>query len=129
MRTKTKATLGAAAATGAALAAAYYLYGSDKASEHRRQVKKWAQSAEREIVQAARKAKDKALSDRNIRTLITEAAHRYRMTKHIDPKEVRDFIADMQGKWHSVQKALGGTPVAKKKVPRARQRKPRAKSS
>jgi hypothetical protein len=124
MRTKTKATLGAAAATGAALAAAYYLYGSEKAAEHRREVKKWAHAAEREILQTARKAKNKALTDQNIRAFITEIAHRYKETRDIDPKEVRDFIADMQGKWHAVRKALAESTG--KKTPRGRQRKPRS---
>jgi hypothetical protein len=128
MDTKSKATLGAAAATGAALAAAYYLYGSDKAAEHRRQVKKWAQSAEREILQAARKAKNKALTDKNISAFITEAAHRYKMTKDLDPKEVRDFVAEMHNRWRSVRKALTKTTAAKKTT-RGRQSKPRAKAS
>src|SRR5262245_30141297 len=103
MRTQTKAALGAA--TGAALAAAYYFYGSENDADNRKVAKQWAHKAEREIVQAARKMKDKALTDRNVRALITEAAHRYRATKNLDPKEVRDFVAGMQERWRTVREA------------------------
>ncbi|HWO07373.1 MAG TPA: hypothetical protein VNM40_02205 [Candidatus Paceibacterota bacterium] len=126
MKTRTKATLGAAAAaTGAALAAAYYLYGSEDAAKHRRQLKKWARDAEREIVQAARKAKNKVLTDRNVRALITEAAHRYRMTKDLDPKDVRDFVARMQSRWYAVREALEEEGTKGKRAKRGRQRRVR----
>jgi hypothetical protein len=121
MKTSTKTTLGAAAATGAALAGAYYLYGSENAASHRRKVKAWAKSAEREIVSNAKKLKNKALTDRNVRALITEAARRYEMTKDLDPKEVREFIASMQKRWNGARKMLVSS--AKKGT----QRRPRSK--
>ncbi|MFZ2886635.1 MAG: hypothetical protein WA021_02320 [Minisyncoccia bacterium] len=123
MKTTTKATLGAAAATGAAMAAAYYLYGSENATEHRRKLKQWAHNAEREIIREAKKLKNKALTDQNVRALITEAAARYKLTKELDSKEVRDFIAGMQKRWTAVRKTLTSVGV---KPARGKQRKVRA---
>ncbi len=121
MKTSTKTTIGAAAATGAALATAYYLYGSEDAAAHRRKVKSWAKSAEKEIVSGAKKLKTKALTDKNVRALITEAARRYEMTKDLDPKEVREFVASMQKRWRGARKMLVSS--AKKGT----QRRPSAK--
>ena len=69
MKKAAQATLGAALTMGA-LASAYYLYGSKNASKHRKQVAKWADKAEKEVVSQAKKMKDAALTDANMKMVI-----------------------------------------------------------
>lgn len=122
---KTLGLVGAAAATGAALAGAYYYYGSENAERHRRQLREWANKAERDIVSEAKKLKKHALTNQNISAIITEVARRYEKTKDLNPEDVREFISRMQGNWHSVKKAFV-TDTAKRgkqKKPTSRKRK------
>ena len=114
---KTKTTLGAAAVTGAAAAAAYYLYGSDKASMHRKKVKTWAQKAEREIVREAKQFKQRALTDENIKGVISEVAKRYQLTKNIDAKDIRDFVGTMQKGFREAKKNVTAQFKEMKKTP------------
>ena len=103
---KTLGLVGAAAATGAALAGAYYYYGSENAERHRKQLREWANKAERDIVGEAKKLKKHALTNQNISAIITEVARRYEKTKDLNPEDVREFIARMQGNWQTVKKAF-----------------------
>ena len=97
MKNNTKASLGAAAAaTGAAAIAAYYLYGARDAKQNRATLAGWAKSAEREVVQRAKQLKQAALTDETMKTIIGEVARRYEMTKKLDPRDVRAFVSSMQ---------------------------------
>ncbi len=91
-----KAGIGMAAVTGVAIAAAYYLYGSEKAAEHRKEVKSWATKAEKEILQKTKQLKQAALTDETIQAIVGEVAKRYEMTKKIDSKDVRAFVSTVQ---------------------------------
>lgn len=115
---KTAAALGAAGATMAAAAGAYYLYGSEKASVHRRKVGAWMRRAEREIVHEAKRLKSAAYTDQNIKRVISEVAKRYEAARDLDPKDVKQFISAVQKSWKdagAVVKSRGST-VAKKAV-------------
>lgn len=126
MKHRTTSLLGAAAATGAALAGAYYFYGSDRAEKHRRELRDWANRAEKEIVSEARKLKKKALTDENIQAIITEVAKRYESTKNLDSDDVRDFVARMQSNWKAVKKSFTEQSGEAK---RGKQRKPKARKT
>jgi hypothetical protein len=120
---KTAAALGAAGATMAAAAGAYYLYGSEKASAHRRKVGAWMRRAEREIVYEAKRLKDKAYTDQNIKRVIGEVAKRYEAAKDLDPKDVKQFISAVQKSWKDAGKVVkgrsGAKTVAKKAIKKA----------
>src|SRR5688572_19598778 len=103
---KAAAALGAAGATMAAAAGAYYLYGSEKASAHRRKVGAWMRRAEREIVHEAKRLKNAAYTDQNIRRVIGEVAKRYEMAKDLDPKDVKQFVAAVQKSWKDAGKVV-----------------------
>lgn len=123
MKKTTKGMVGAAAgvaATGAALAA-YYLYGSEHAAKHRRDLKAWSNKAERDIVREAKKFKEKALTDANINTIITTVARQYEATKDLDASDVRDFVSTMKSRWQSAKKSARGKQ--KKAVVGARKKK------
>jgi len=96
------------AATGAALAGAYYLYGSENATKHRRDLKAWTNKAEREIVREAKKFKATTLTDANINAIISTVAKQYEATKNLDASDVRDFIATMKSRWQDVKKTAKG---------------------
>lgn len=103
---KTAAALGVAGATMAAAAGAYYLYGSEKASQHRRKAGAWMRRAEREIVHEAKRLKDKAYTDENVKRVIKEVAKRYEMARDIDPKDVQQFVSAVQKSWQDAGKAV-----------------------
>ena len=105
MKKAAKATIGAALTMGAA-AGAYYLYGSKNAAKHRKTVGLWADKAEREIVANAKKMKDAALTDANMKMVIAQVAKRYEAAKDIDPSDVRAFIATAQKSWKEATAAL-----------------------
>lgn len=96
------------AATGAALAGAYYLYGSEHAAKHRKALKEWSNTAEREIVREAKKFKEKALTDSNINTIINTVAKQYEATKDLDASDVREFVSTMKSRWQSAKKVARG---------------------
>lgn len=96
MKNATKATVGAAVATGAAAAAAYYLYGTENAKQHRKELATWAKKAEQEIVREAKKIKNTALTDAAIGGVIAEVARRYGAAKNIDEKDVKAFMSSVQ---------------------------------
>lgn len=121
MQKSTRKALGVAAgaaATGAALAGAYYFYGSEKATKHRAQLKTWAHKAERDIVREAKRFKTKALTDKNINAIISTVAKQYEATKDLDAADVREFVSTMKSRWGDARKAVKGKQkkvVAKKK--------------
>lgn len=125
---KTAAALGAAGATMAAAAGAYYLYGSEKASAHRRKVGAWMRRAEREIVHEAKRLKSAAYTDQNIRRVIDEVAKRYETARELDPKDVREFVSAVQKSWQDAGKVVKsrlGVRIAPKKT--AAKKRPAAK--
>lgn len=125
---KTAAALGAAGATMAAAAGAYYLYGSEKASAHRRKVGAWMRRAEREIVHEAKRLKSAAYTDGNIRRVIDEVAKRYETARDLDPKDVREFVSAVQKSWQDagrVVKSRLGVRIAPKRA--AAKKRPAAK--
>lgn len=107
---KTTKTAGVAAvataATMAAAAGAYYLYGGEKASAHRRKVGAWMRRAEREIVHEAKRLKDKAYTDQNIKRVIGEVTRRYEAARDLDPKDVKQFISAVRKSWKDAGKAV-----------------------
>lgn len=121
---KTVAALGAVGATMAAAAGTYYLYGSKKASAHRRNVGAWMRKAEREIVREAKRLKNKAYTDQNIKRVIKEVAKRYEMARSLDPKDVKQFVAAVQKSWNdagrTVRSRTGGMKTVKRAVKKAR---------
>lgn len=110
---KTAAALGAAGATMAAAAGAYYLYGSERASAHRRKVGAWMRRAEREIVHEAKRLKSAAYTDQNIRRVIDEVAKRYESARELDPKDVRAFVSAVQKSWKDAGKVVKSRTVGK----------------
>lgn len=112
----------------AAAAGAYYLYGSEKASAHRRKVGAWMRRAEREIVHEAKRLKSAAYTDQNIRRVIDEVAKRYETARDLDPKDVKEFVSAVQRSWQDAGKVVKsrlGVRVAPKRA--AAKKRPAAK--
>lgn len=119
---KTALALGAAGATMAAAAGAYYLYGSEKAAQNRRKVGAWMRRAEREIVHEAKRLKNTAYSDANIRRVINAVADRYEAARELDPDDVKLFISAVQRSWKQAGKAVQSRSRKTKKSTRAKKK-------
>jgi hypothetical protein len=94
------AGVGAAVATAAA-AAAFYLYGP-KGKKHRKQVKVWAKSAEKEVAEGIKKMK--ALSEPAYKKLVKEVGQKYAEVKKIDKKDVEQFAKEFYGHFKGVKR-------------------------
>jgi len=115
---KIAATLGAAGATMAGAAGAYYLYGSEDAAKNRRKVGAWMRRAEREIVHEAKRLKGTAFTQENANRIIAAVARRYKMARGLDPQDVQRFVAAVQKSWHDAGKTV------KERAKEARQTSP-----
>ena len=114
---------GLAAATMAAAAGAYYLYGSKDAAKHRRTVSTWMRRAEREIVHEAKKLKNAAFTEENYRRVIDGVAKRYKQLENVDPEDVKRFVAAVQRSWESAGDAVKSrTSGVQKTVRKGKQR-------
>lgn len=97
---------GLAAATMAAAAGAYYLYGSKDAAKNRKKTAAWMRRAEREIVHEAKKLKNAAFTEDNYRKAINIVAARYSKLKDVDPDDVKRFVSAVQKSWQQAGKAV-----------------------
>lgn len=118
--------VGLAAATMAAAAGAYYLYGSKDAAKNRRAVSTWMRRAEREIVHEAKKLKNAAFTEDNYRRVISGVAQRYQQLQNVDPADVQKFVSAVQKSWRQAGEAVKSraehTPTTLRRVKKGAQR-------
>lgn len=118
MPKKAKSAAPIVAATGAALAAAaaaaagaYFLYGKNGA-KNRKKVRGWALKAKGEILENIESAKD--MSKESYEKLLAEAQKRYSAMPHVDKKELKQMMNELQGHWKSIVKHAAPKKSAKK---------------
>ena len=106
------AALGAAAAAGA-----YFFYGSDHASKHRRTMKSWMVKAKGEVMEKLETLGD--VSEKGYHEAVAQVMDKYKKLKHIDAAELGALAADMKKSWHSIaghlQTAKPSKPVKRVK--------------
>ncbi len=126
---KTLATLGGVGTTMTALAGLYYLYGSDRAAQHRKDVSKWMHAAEREIIKEARRLKGLTYTDENIRRLIDAVAKKYEGARNLEPQDVRAFVSAMQENWQQLANSVKRDDVSRPRKQKTKAQKRTRKSS
>jgi len=105
----------AVAATAAAAAAgAYLLYGSKNAARNRRMVKGWVNTAKKEVVTKAKKAKG-AMSKADYDKLVDQAMKKYHKMSSTSAAEVNKVARELKKEWKKFTK---GTPVKTKARPK-----------
>lgn len=109
--------LGAGAAmAGAAAAAGYYFYGSDKAKKHRASAVKWAEGFKKEVVKEARMLS--RIDKKKVGAIVDDVVHAYRAAKKADVKEIGKAASELKKNWHRLAAEL--KPVARKAVAKGR---------
>ncbi len=92
-------TLGVGVATAAAVAAAgaYWFYGSDHASQHRKQVKSWMLKARAEVMEAVEKVSD--IDKKKYLGLVQQVVARYSKTAGATVGELAHMKKDLMSTW------------------------------
>lgn len=100
-------------AAGAAAAAGYYFYGSKDAKQHRKDAARWMNSLRREVVRDAKKVGN--LTEAVLEEVIDRAAAAYAGAKEVDPKELKEIVAELKSNWRRIKaEAEGATTRAKR---------------
>jgi hypothetical protein len=113
--------VGVAAAAAVAAAGAYWFYGSDHASQHRKQVKSWMLKARAEAMEAVEKMGD--IDKKKYLAIVQEIVSKYSKTAGATVGEIAHLKKDLIGTWShmnaarmSEPKAVGGAKKASKKA-------------
>jgi hypothetical protein len=108
MNTKNKTAVGVGiAATVAAVAGAYYFYGSDTASKHRKQLKRWMVSMKAEVMDKLDEVAD--INSETYDAIVGAVAEKYKKLKDVDPQEVIKLATRMRGHWKDIKKDIEKT--------------------
>ena len=100
-------------AAAVAAAGAYFLYGSDKASKNRKQVKSWALKAKADVLEKIEDAKE--MSQEEYQDLVGSVVTAYQSAKGATKKDLKEFAAEMSDHWKPVTKQSKKTAKTAKK--------------
>lgn len=104
----------AAAAIAGAAAGAYYLLGSSKAKQHRKQVGSWVNKAKKEITAEAKKLSAVAMNEKNYRKITNMVIDKYQDAQELSKKEAGELAGMLVREWKQVK--TKAKPVVKKAV-------------
>ena len=118
-----KLGLGAAfaAATVAAAAGAYFLYGKD-GSKNRKMVKGWMLKARGEILEQLENLEE--VSQKNYQQIVDQVAKNYRALRNVDKIELAQMVAELKAHWDVISKDLKNSRKSSSTTPSS---KPKAK--
>ena len=115
---KTAAEIGAGLlAAGAAAAAGYYFYGSDKAKTHRKIAAKWATDMKKEVMKET--AKMKAAGTKDFAKVVDGVAKAYRESRSVSTDDLKRAAAELKNNWDTVQREMKVASRANVKVAKA----------
>ncbi|OGD23979.1 hypothetical protein A2Z10_03650 [Candidatus Azambacteria bacterium RBG_16_47_10] len=101
------------AAVAAAAAGTYFLYGSKKASKHRKEVKAWSLKARGEILEQLERLSH--VDEKAYHKVIKEVAGKYKALQGISAKDIGEFAGELKDHWKDIAKDIAkSTPVVKK---------------
>ena len=98
-------------AANATAAGAYYLYGSDKASAHRKTLKSWMLKMKAEVMDEIESMKD--ISEEVYNDAIDKISEKYSQVKNVDETELKAVVKKLKGHWKDIKKEV------KKATPRS----------
>lgn len=94
----------AAGAAVAAIAGAYYLYGTKAGARQRIKIKGWTLKAKGEVLEQVEKMKK--IDEKTYRAVVDGVTKQYKKIKRIDPKEIAALANDLKKHWINIQKHL-----------------------
>ncbi|MBX4200811.1 hypothetical protein KW786_01650 [Candidatus Parcubacteria bacterium] len=100
--------MGAGLATlGAAIAGAYFLYGSKDGAKNRRRIKSWMFKAKGEILEKIENASE--LSQETYERIVDEVSGKYQALKNIHKNEIEEFVKEVKSHWKNISKELSNS--------------------
>lgn len=91
-------------ATVAAVAGAYFLYGSKSAIKNRKSVKSWTLKAKGEILEQLENMAE--VNEEIYHTVIKEVSEKYQVIKEISEKDIAEFTKELRDHWKSIEKEI-----------------------
>ena len=88
----------------AAAVGAYYLYGHKDAKKNRTHVKGWMLKAKGEVLEELEKAGD--VTEAGYHSAVDAVLKKYNELKHVDTKEVDEFMKEMKAHWAGIKKSV-----------------------
>ncbi len=107
-------SVGLAAASVAALAGGYLLYGAKDAAKNRKKVRGWTLKAKGEILEKIEKLQD--VSEDKYNDIVDVVTKKYAGLKDIDPADLTALVNDAKKHWKVIHRQLAGTPKKKPKT-------------
>jgi len=101
----------------AALAGAYFLYGSKDAPKNRKKVKSWMLKAKGDVLARLEKAKE--VNEEKYHQVLADVMTRYEKMKDVDTSELRALWKDLEGHWKHIKKELEASEKSVRKAPKA----------
>ena len=116
MAKKDDSNLGLAAGIGAiaAVAGAYFMYGSKKAAKNRKEVKSWLLKAKADVLEKLEDAQE--MSKKDYEKVIDAVGAAYKDVKNVSKTEMADFKREMKGHWSEIEKATAPKKAPAKKT-------------
>lgn len=118
---KMAAEVGLVAASVAAIAGGYLLYGAKDAAKNRKKVKGWMLKAKGEILEKMETAKD--MSEDKYHEIVDTVSKKYSTLKHVDAADLTDLVSDAKKHWKVMHKHLTGSKKPAKKKTSAKAKK------
>ena len=91
-----------AAALIAAAAGAYFLYGTEKGAETRKQIKGWSLKAKGEVLEQLEGLTE--VTEETYGEIVKKVVAEYQKAKKLDASDVADFVSEMTGYWKHLGK-------------------------
>lgn len=102
---------GLAAASLAAIAGGYLLYGAKDAAKNRKKVKGWMLKAKGEILEKIENAKE--MSEDKYNEAVEMVSKKYAAMKQVDAADLAELVNDAKKHWKVMHKHLTGGPKKK----------------
>ncbi len=100
----------------AALAGAYFLYGTKAGTKRREQVRGWMLRAKGEVLEKLEKLKE--VNEEAYNRVIDSVTERYERVKDVDPGEVAALAKDLKMHWQNISRQLRSSKAGNAKSKR-----------
>lgn len=110
-----KLAVGVGLGAAAAGAGYYYFFGAKGSAKNRRAAIAWATKLKRDVISQAKKLK--ALDEKVVKKVVTEASKAYAKMKTIDERDLKQAVSELHDHWRAVkQEAMSAGKRAVRKA-------------
>lgn len=109
------AEIGLAAASVAALAGGYLLYGAQNANKNRKKVKGWMLKAKGEILEKIEGMQE--VTEDKYQNVVKAVSKKYSGLKQVDASDLANLTKETKKHWQAIQKHLVGSKKPAQKSP------------